>query len=254
MGVGRGVQAPPGGAGPGCHGPGGGRPASGRAVITGRFSGARVRQFAQDVEAGFADPGAQGGVGDALAGGGGQAQDADLADVAVLLDRARGLADLRQRVDRGQRRHDVPEREQAVQFPLLLEVGGVAADDALQLHPQVAVVVGVVVARAGPAGHHRAAAAHHEDRDPEGGPAHVLEDDVRVLPHPFADEAPEPLARLDDRPRVVPGAVVEPDLLTVYHHVAAEPRTHPEPFHLPQPHTGEDAHHHARSPDVTKHY
>ncbi|MFF9490456.1 hypothetical protein [Streptomyces sp. NPDC014676] len=28
----------------------------------------------------------------------------------------------------------------------------------------------------------------------------------------------------------------------------------PEPFHLPQPHTGEDAHHQQRSPKVMKHY
>ena len=55
------------------------------------------------------------------------------------------------------------------------------ADDALEVHPQVAVVVLVLEARRRRAGHDRAALARDVDARAERLPARVLEDDVGVV-------------------------------------------------------------------------
>src|SRR3954454_679783 len=70
-----------------------------------------------------------------------QGEDADLALVGVAVDVARGLADLLHRVGLGQRRMDQPPVDEPVGLPRLLVVGEVRADDPLEVHPQVAVVV-----------------------------------------------------------------------------------------------------------------
>src|SRR5579859_1621907 len=85
--------------------------------------------------------------------------------------------------------------DQPVRLPGLAVVGEVRADDPLQVHPQVPVVVLVVEAARRGAGDDRAAAAGHVHRGAEGLPARVLEHDVRVLavgqlPDPGAETLP----------------------------------------------------------------
>ena len=119
----------------------------------------------------------------------GQAQHADLALVQVAVHVVRGLAGLVQRVDHRQGRVDHALGDQPVGLPGLAVVGEVRADDPLEGHPQVAVVVLVHVARRGSAGDDRAAALGHVDRGAEGLAARVLEDDVHVL---AAGQLPDP--------------------------------------------------------------
>jgi hypothetical protein len=100
----------------------------------------------------------------------------------------------------------------------------VAADDALEVHPQVAVVVLVLVAAARPARHDHAAAPGHERGDADGGPADVVEHHVRVLADGGADGLAEPFARRDRLLRRAGRAVAaQPDLVAVDDDVAAEP-------------------------------
>src|SRR5262245_141611 len=91
-----------------------------------------------------------------------ETQHADLALVLVLVHLERGLAGLLQRVHTGQCRMDLSLGDQAVRLPRLAVVGEVRADDALQVHPEVAVVVLVQEAARRRARDDRAAALGHE--------------------------------------------------------------------------------------------
>ena len=110
-----------------------------------------------------------------------EAEHADLALVEVVVHVERGLADLGQRVGPRQGRVDHPLRDQPVGLPGLAVVGEVGADDPLEVHPQVAVVVLVHEARGRRAGDDRAALARGVHAGTEGLAARVLEDDVDVL-------------------------------------------------------------------------
>src|SRR5262249_10259161 len=84
-------------------------------------------------------------------------------------------------------------------LPRLAVVGKMRSDDALERHPQVAVVVLVPVAGGRCAGHDCAAAAGYVDGCAEGLASGMFEDDVRVLTagelaNPCAE--PLPLVRL----------------------------------------------------------
>src|SRR5437867_3220405 len=81
------------------------------------------------------------GIVDAVALLGRQAQHADLALVQVVVDLVGSLARLLQRVDGREDRLHLARREQAVRLPRLLVVGEVRGHDALQLHPEMPVVV-----------------------------------------------------------------------------------------------------------------
>ncbi len=146
-----------------------------------RQSGTTVRSVtAEAVDRAFV-PRAHLGVADAEPVGGGQAPHADLALVRVAVHLVRGLAGLLQRVRLRHGRVHLAERDQPVGLPRLVVVGEVAADDPLEVHPQVAVVVLVHVAAGGGAGDDRAALLGDVDAGAERLPARVLEDDVRVL-------------------------------------------------------------------------
>src|SRR4051794_1245802 len=123
-----------------------------------------------------------------------EGEDADLALVGVVVDVAGGLADLVHGVGLRQRRVDQPPVDEAVGLPRLLVVGEVRADDPLEVHPQVAVVVLVHVPGRRGAGDDRAALLGHVDAGAEGLPAGVLEDDVDVVPTgQLADLLAQPL-------------------------------------------------------------
>src|SRR5699024_562763 len=121
------------------------------------------------------------GVEDAQSFPGGQAEDAALALVEVLVDVKGGMANLVEGVRPGTGRVDRTLGDEAVGLPRLAVVGEVAGDDPLEVHPQVAVVVLVHVARGRRAGGDGAALAGDEHGGPEGLAARVLEDDVDVL-------------------------------------------------------------------------
>src|SRR4051794_18936562 len=87
----------------------------------------------------------------------GEGEDADLALVGVVVDVVGGLADVVHRVHLRQRRVDQALVDEPVGLPRLLVVGEVTADDPLEVHPQVPVVVGMHVPRRGGAGDDRAA-------------------------------------------------------------------------------------------------
>src|SRR3954470_15783157 len=131
-------------------------------------------------------------VADAEAFGGGQAQDADLALVGVVLHVAGGLADVVHGVGLGQRGVDEALVDEPVGLPRLLVVGEVRADDPLEVHPEVAVVVLVQVAAGGGAGDDHPALLGDVDAGAEGLPAGVLEDDVDVV---AAGQLADPLAQ-----------------------------------------------------------
>ncbi len=138
---------------------------------------------------------------------GARQQHADLALVRVAVHLVRGLAGLLQRVGLRQRRVDPAERDQPVGLPRLLVVGEVAADDPLEVHPEVAVVVLVQEAARGGAGDDGAAALGDVDAGAERLPAGVLEDDVRVL---AAGQLADPLAEAAPLVRVL-GLLVLPE-------------------------------------------
>src|SRR3954463_3856256 len=96
---------------------------------------------AEQGDAVLADLLAEGRVVDARALLGSQAQDTDLPLVQVLVHRVRGLADVLERVDGREDRLDLALADQPVRVPGLAVVGEVRADDALELHPEVPVVV-----------------------------------------------------------------------------------------------------------------
>src|SRR4051812_38173006 len=165
---------------------------------------------AEDVDPVLTDPGPELGVGDPEALAGGQAEDADLALVQVLVDLQRRLAGLLERVDGGEDRLHLALADEPVGLPGLPVVGEVAALDGLQAHPQVAVVVLDHVARGGGAGDDRAAPAGDEDRGAHGVAAGVLEDDVGVA----AGQLPDALAEAAPLGRVL-GALVLPEAVAL---------------------------------------
>src|SRR5680860_1517452 len=112
---------------------------------------------------------------------GSQAEDADLPLVGVLVYVEGCLPDLVEGVGPRQGGVDHALGDEAVGLPGLAVVGEVRADDPLEVHPQVAVVVLVHVTAGRGAGDDRAALSRGEHRGPEGLPAGVLEDDVDVL-------------------------------------------------------------------------
>src|SRR3954469_2525114 len=132
------------------------------------------------------------GVADAEALGGGQGEHADLAGVPVVVHVVGGLADLGHRIDLGQGGVDQALVDEPVGLPGLLVVGEVGADDPFEVHPQVAVVVGVHVAAGGGAGDDGAALLGHVDECAKGLPAGVFEDDVDVV---AAGQLPDLLAQ-----------------------------------------------------------
>src|SRR4051812_13074006 len=120
-----------------------------------------------------------------------EAQHADLALVPVLMHVVRRLAHLCHRVRLRQRGVDPALGDQPVGLPGLAVVREVRADDALEVHPEVPVVVLVHEPARRGAGDDRAALAGGVDRGPERLPARVLEDDVDVL---SAGQLADPLA------------------------------------------------------------
>src|SRR5512135_3874417 len=123
-----------------------------------------------------------------------QAQHADLALVQVAVHLVGRLPGLVQRVDAGQRRVDQAALDEPVGLPRLPVVREVGADDPLEVHPQVAVVVLVEEAAGGGTGHDRATAPGDVHRGAERLPARVLEDDVDVVAAgQLADPLAEPL-------------------------------------------------------------
>ena len=108
------------------------------------------------------------GVVDAEALLGGQAEDADLALVQVVVDLVGGLAHLVERVDGRQGGHDLALADELVGVPGLAVVGEVGALDGLELHPEVAVVVLDHVAGGGRAGDDGAGPLAREDRGAHG--------------------------------------------------------------------------------------
>src|SRR4051812_21757191 len=137
------------------------------------------------------------GVADAEAFLGGHGEDPDLALVGVVLHVAGGLPDVLHGVDLGQGGVDQAAVDEPVGLPGLPVVGEVAADDPLEVHPEVAVVVLVHVAAGRGASDDDAALAHHVDRGAEGLPARVLEHDVDVVaPGQLADALAEPVPLL----------------------------------------------------------
>src|SRR6478735_5435134 len=159
---------------------------------------------------------------DAEAFGGGEAADADLALVLVVVHVERGLPDLVEGVGARERGVDLALRDEAVGLPRLAVVGEVRGDDPLEVHPQVAVVVLVHVAAGGGAGGDGAALAGDVDRGAEGLAAGVLEDDVDVLAAgQLADLGAEALPLL----RVL-GVLVLPELVALLGAVDDHLRAH----------------------------
>src|SRR5665647_365227 len=78
---------------------------------------------------------------DAKTGPRGERKNSYLALVQVAVDVVRRLPDVDQRIRLAQRGVDEPAVDQVVGLPRLAVVGEVRADDALEAHPQVAVVV-----------------------------------------------------------------------------------------------------------------
>src|SRR5665647_1480937 len=80
-------------------------------------------------------------VSDAKTGPRGEREDADLALVQVAVDVVRRLPDVDQGIRLAQRGVDEPTVHQVVGLPRLAVVGEVRAEDPLEAHPQVTVVV-----------------------------------------------------------------------------------------------------------------
>src|SRR5262245_56809894 len=99
--------------------------------------------------------------------------------IAVYFERC--LSGLIHCVRLRERGMDLAFRDQSVRLPRLAIVGEMGADDVLEIHPQVAVVVHVPEARRRGAGDDRAATFGDEDARAEGLPSRVLEHDVRVV-------------------------------------------------------------------------
>ncbi len=93
----------------------------------------------------------------------------------------RRLAGLLQREGLGQGRVDHALRNEAIGLPRLTVIGEVRADYALEVHPEVAVVVFMHEARGGCARNDFAALAGDVDRRTKRLAAGVLEDDVNVV-------------------------------------------------------------------------
>ncbi len=110
-----------------------------------------------------------------------EAEYSDLALMEVAVDVIGGLTGLGERVDAGQGRVDQALGDQPVGLPRLAVVREVRPDYLLQVHPQVAVVVGVHEATRGRAGRDRPAASGDVHGRAEGLPPGVLEDDVGIL-------------------------------------------------------------------------
>src|SRR3954453_22041942 len=162
-----------------------------RSVGTTRPGTVRRSDAAEAVDLGLV-AGAFVGVADAEAFGGGQAEHADLALVQVAVHVVGGLADLGHRIHPGQGGGDQAAVDQPVGLPGLPVVGEVAADDPFEVHPQVAVVVLVLIPRRGGAGVQDPAAFGPVHAGAEVLPAGVLEDDVGILP---AGQRPDLLAQ-----------------------------------------------------------
>jgi hypothetical protein len=79
---------------------------------------------------------------------GSQAEHSDLPRVPVLLDQARRLANLFERIDSGKDRGESTQCEEAAAFGLFLQIRRVAPENALRVHPQIPVVVLVLVSGA----------------------------------------------------------------------------------------------------------
>src|SRR5690349_10670052 len=133
-------------------------------------------------------------VGDAQAPMRRQGEYADLALVQVLVDVVGRLPHVLHRVRLGQGGVDKPTVDEVVRLPGLAVVREVRADDALEVHPQVPVVVLVQVPGRRGAGDDGAALAGDVGAGAEGLASRVLEHDVDVLaPRELADAAPETL-------------------------------------------------------------
>src|SRR6476661_10108595 len=137
-----------------------------------------------------------------------QGQHADLALMGVLVDVEGRLTHLLEGVRLAEGRVDQAAVDQLVGLPGLAVVREVRADDALEVHPEVAVVVLVQVARRRGARDDGAALAGHVDARAEGLPAGVLEDDVDVV---AAGELADPLAEALPLPGVLGRALVVPE-------------------------------------------
>ena len=111
------------------------------------------------------------------------------------MDLPRGLAGLGQRENLGQGGMDHSLGDQAVRLVCFPIVGEVAAHDALEIHPQIAVVVFVHEAGCGRARHDGAAFTGDVDAGAESLTPRMLEHDVdvvsaRELPDLFAESLP----------------------------------------------------------------
>src|SRR6185295_18996470 len=80
-------------------------------------------------------------VGDAEPLAGREHENADLALVEVVVDLGRGLADVFEHEDLGERGVHLPLADEAVRLPCLAVVREVASLERLEVHPEVAVVV-----------------------------------------------------------------------------------------------------------------
>ncbi len=123
------------------------------------------------------------------------------------MDVVGGLPGLGQWVHPGEGRMDQTLGDQSVGLPRLAVVREVRSDHALEVHPQIAVVIGVQEAAGGGAGHDRPAAPGDVDGGAEGLPPGMLEDDVGVL---AAGEFPDLLAEALPFLRVL-GVLVLPE-------------------------------------------
>src|SRR5262245_16834009 len=99
--------------------------------------------------------------------------------IAVYLERC--LSSFMQIIRLGQSRVNVALCDESVGFPRLSVVGEVGPDDALEIHPEIPIVVRVPEARCGRTRHDRAASLGDEHAGAEGLPTGVLEHDVRVV-------------------------------------------------------------------------
>ena len=135
-----------------------------------------------------------------------EAQDAELALVHVVVHLESGLSGLVEREGLAQHRMDHALGDHAVGLVGLAVVGEVAADDLLEVHPEVAVVVLDVEARGRRARDDHAAALGDEHRRAHGGPTGVLEHDVDVT----ADELTDLLAEAQPLLRVL-GVLIGPE-------------------------------------------
>ena len=111
----------------------------------------------------------------------GETQHTNFSDLRIVVHPIRGLAGLGQGIGLRQEGMDGALADQAIGLPGFSVVGKVRADDALLVHPQIAVVILVIIAAGGSAGDDLPPRAGNKDARRKGFMTRMLIHHIRVF-------------------------------------------------------------------------